>query len=1173
MAAMHQAAPLWVSQMHSIGSSVEGRPINAICIGQQACKELEVTGADATAAGSGGIPRYRAGLLLTAMHHAREPLGASAMLSFGLDIVRRLVGGDASTAASLARMGGGLWLLPCANPDAYVINIEALTWNDASPPVPRTRTQKDGIMARKNRRPGCAQPGWGGSSETVGVDTNRNYDFYWAVDDQGSSPNVCAEDYRGPSPFSEPESSAVAALVERVPFSVALNLHSYGRFINLPYAVQRLGSPPTQHYALFLSLASQLGAATGFGFGHPWSGGLYSVNGEASDWMWARGGVLAMSPELGPFMEFNPFERGMWPAEADLPALTSEATALLHTAWALTGPRPQISLAGSNAQGQPGQAWAPGDLVELRLSVTNGGAVDFSGQLRVAALPLDDGLLAFAADELADAVAAAAGLTTPSAALDSQEAQSGAGAGPGHGTQQPKPVIDASNLLGRSLSTTWAALLSSTSGSSTTGNGFPAVCAGMDLPRMPAGQPNGAAGADNQPLRRRRLSSGASASASGADTGLAAAAGAVEAQRPLAAHAQALAAMLKGRAGAALEAQAEAQAAGAVAGSNQANQWPLEQRISLQRSLEELLAYDGDGSLAASAGRELSAGDNAPTPAPVPVATGSVERTIATSSAGSSDSSGSSSGSGSSSRAVRYSFASVLPWTRVLPAVDNSLADAVPAAASVPGLGAPLAGAASSGSGSGNGQQAHAHAPAGQGESLTAVLPPTLTTVPATFAFTVAAPPASPGASGGDGSPAAAAGALPQITPPQLLQVTLPAPPISPAVAAQLTPEQQAARGARVSLVGALVVSDDLLCWVFGITSSGKVSSEPLAVLQAACPPCAALRAGKEAWAPIAVAAAVSQNLMPPLSGGETLPPASSPPPSEPQASPAPGAAASSPAAAAASPAAGPGASSVAPVPSTSSGIAAKEDSEGDTGSGPITGSQLAIIAGGAILGVAAGFVATRALARRLLREPDDDALALGGSSGETRRRRGTGAAAAAVRATAASASARAGAGLAAVVGRGLGRPTAYERVAEVFDEEEDEDGSPGADADAAADSERNSSAAAARTADADDIDLEGDAAAADAEAVAPVAPIAPVAVAKRSRKAAAAKAVARAPSDLARPAAGRLPYRDDPAAEAEADAEAALAVGRYSDSPEDDAASMPSSRQPKGKAAAGRAV
>lgn len=38
-----------------------------------------------------------------------------------------------------------------------------------------------------------------------GVDLNRNYGSYWGVDNQGSSPSKCAEDYRGEFAFSEPE--------------------------------------------------------------------------------------------------------------------------------------------------------------------------------------------------------------------------------------------------------------------------------------------------------------------------------------------------------------------------------------------------------------------------------------------------------------------------------------------------------------------------------------------------------------------------------------------------------------------------------------------------------------------------------------------------------------------------------------------------------------------------------------------------------------------------------------------------------------------------------------------------------------------------------------------------------------------------------------------------------
>lgn len=45
--------------------------------------------------------------------------------------------------------------------------------------------------------------------EYLGVDLNRNYDFKFGEDNVGSNPNPCAEDYRGPYPFSEPETRAV----------------------------------------------------------------------------------------------------------------------------------------------------------------------------------------------------------------------------------------------------------------------------------------------------------------------------------------------------------------------------------------------------------------------------------------------------------------------------------------------------------------------------------------------------------------------------------------------------------------------------------------------------------------------------------------------------------------------------------------------------------------------------------------------------------------------------------------------------------------------------------------------------------------------------------------------------------------------------------------------------
>lgn len=47
-----------------------------------------------------------------------------------------------------------------------------------------------------------------------GVDLNRNYDFKFGFDEEGSVSDPCDEIYRGKFAFSEPESRAIKKLVE-----------------------------------------------------------------------------------------------------------------------------------------------------------------------------------------------------------------------------------------------------------------------------------------------------------------------------------------------------------------------------------------------------------------------------------------------------------------------------------------------------------------------------------------------------------------------------------------------------------------------------------------------------------------------------------------------------------------------------------------------------------------------------------------------------------------------------------------------------------------------------------------------------------------------------------------------------------------------------------------------
>ena len=60
------------------------------------------------------------------------------------------------------------------------------------------------------------------------MDLNRNYDYGWDLNRFGSSKRPCEEDYRGTTPFSEPETQAIKNFVDKYhsKIKVVLNLHA-----------------------------------------------------------------------------------------------------------------------------------------------------------------------------------------------------------------------------------------------------------------------------------------------------------------------------------------------------------------------------------------------------------------------------------------------------------------------------------------------------------------------------------------------------------------------------------------------------------------------------------------------------------------------------------------------------------------------------------------------------------------------------------------------------------------------------------------------------------------------------------------------------------------------------------------------------------------------------------
>ena len=71
-----------------------------------------------------------------------------------------------------------------------------------------------------------------------GVDLNRNYDVDWGYDNEGSSTQFAADDYRGTGPASEPETRASQALIDRLKFKFLITYHSYGPLILYPFGWQ-----------------------------------------------------------------------------------------------------------------------------------------------------------------------------------------------------------------------------------------------------------------------------------------------------------------------------------------------------------------------------------------------------------------------------------------------------------------------------------------------------------------------------------------------------------------------------------------------------------------------------------------------------------------------------------------------------------------------------------------------------------------------------------------------------------------------------------------------------------------------------------------------------------------------------------------------------------------------
>jgi hypothetical protein len=234
-------------------------------------------------------------VLFSCAQHAREHL----TVEMCLHIVQRLADGYGTDPAITKLVGSReIWVMPMVNPDGAEYDIAS------------------GLFAswRKNR-----QPTPGGSE--IGTDLNRNWGTEWGCC-SGSSANPADETYRGPGPFSAPETAQLRDWVNsrviggKQQITAHIDFHSYSELVLWPYGYTTSTTGPGLNpadAAAFSTLGKQMAASNGYV--PEQSSGLYITDGSIGDWMWTQHRIWSYTFEMYPTSEA---QGGFYPLDTEI---------------------------------------------------------------------------------------------------------------------------------------------------------------------------------------------------------------------------------------------------------------------------------------------------------------------------------------------------------------------------------------------------------------------------------------------------------------------------------------------------------------------------------------------------------------------------------------------------------------------------------------------------------------------------------------------------------------------------------------------------------------------------------------------------------------------------------------------------------------------------------------
>ena len=255
----------------------EGRPVEGIEI---------TTGAD-------NIRDGKPVFLQMGAHHAREWPSAEHAMEWAINLVNGYRSGNERVRNLVDRVR--TIVIPVVNPDGFEASREAGealghgNGQDGSflttfPTAPQEYRRKNCRLPDDSPQGNCAvQPGIG--IQSTGVDPNRNYGGFWGG--PGASDVPADEDYRGPGPFSEPETRNIRHLVSHRQVTVLITNHTFSNLVLRPPGLQSQPNPVDD--AALTALGNAMAAENGYLSQRGYE--LYDTSGTTEDWSYnATGG-------------------------------------------------------------------------------------------------------------------------------------------------------------------------------------------------------------------------------------------------------------------------------------------------------------------------------------------------------------------------------------------------------------------------------------------------------------------------------------------------------------------------------------------------------------------------------------------------------------------------------------------------------------------------------------------------------------------------------------------------------------------------------------------------------------------------------------------------------------------------------------------------------------------